>query len=388
MIVFNKIITLSKKIASSLLKDEKPIALENSDIFSDSDKAYILKHLTDETLIKERLDLANQIEKEKDWKKVKSIIGLPRVKQLYWSYTAAAVLIGIVATTYFFREALFNFSTESTPIIVNNNIVTGSDKATLTLEDGTVVTLERGREYDAINLKSNGEKVIYNATSNSDEKTAYNYLTIPRGGQFFVQLADGTQVWLNSESKLNYPVSFAIGETREVELIYGEAYFDVSPSVENNGSKFKVINKNQEIEVLGTEFNIKAYKDETNIYTTLVEGKVAVSMANKKQYLVPNQQLNLNLNTDAISIEIVDVYNETSWREGVFSFENKPLNEIMKVLSRWYNMEVLFENKAVETEAFTGVLGKDQKIEEILTTIKNYGIINNYEIKDKSTTLK
>lgn len=371
------------------MKDEKPTALEKSDIFNQNDKTYILKNLTDETLIKERLDLVYQIEKDEDWEKVKSIIKAPKVKRLYWHYAAAAVFVGTLASTYFFRESLFYFSNENTPIIVNNSIEIGTDKATLTLEDGTVVVLEKGSNYEATNLKSNGEKIIYNASNNSNSKTTYNYLTIPRGGQFFVQLSDGTQVWLNSESKLKYPVSFTKGDARLVELIYGEAYFDVSPSVKNKGSKFKVINNNQEVEVLGTEFNIKAYKDETTIYTTLVEGKVAVNINNRKQqFLSPNQQLNLNVNTNSLSVKTVDVYNEISWKQGVFSFENKPLIEIMKVLSRWYDMDVLFENKATEIETFTGVLGKDQKIEEILTTIKNFGIIKNFEIKNKTITLK
>ena len=100
-------------------------------------------------------------------------------------------------------------------------------------------------------------------------------------------MSDGTQVWLNSESQLKYPVNFIKGQTRQVELVYGEAYFDVSPSVEHNGAKFKVFNQSQEVEVLGTEFNVKAYKDETNIYTTLVEGRVVIDNGALKQSLLP-----------------------------------------------------------------------------------------------------
>ena len=387
MSVFNKIIILSKKLASSLLKDEKPTALEASDIFNDADKAYILKNLTDETLIKERLNLANQIKKKEDWEKVKSNITKPSLRFIYWKYTAAAAVIGLLASTYFFRGTLFNNTGECVPIIVNNNIEIGTDKATLTLEDGTVIALEKGNSYETGNIKSNGEKIIYNSKNNS-KKLAYHYITIPRGGQFFIELSDGTQVWLNSETQLKYPVSFIKGETRNVELVYGEAYFDVSPSVNHKGSKFKVINQNQVVEVLGTAFNIKAYKDETNIYTTLAEGKVELDFNGKKQKLSPAQQSNFNLNTNALLVVNVDVYNEVSWRQGVFSFENKPLKEIMKVLSRWYDMDVVFVNKETENEAFTGVLGKDQNIEDILATIKNFGIINNYYIKNKTITLK
>ena len=140
--------------------------------------------------------------------------------------------------------------------------------------------------------------------------------------------------------------------------------------------------------MLGTEFNVKAYKDEVYIYTTLVEGKVAVNFDSKTQDLLPSEQSNYNPITKDLVITEVDVYNEISWKDGVFSFERKPLKEIMKVLSRWYDMEVVFENKSLEDVRFFGVLGKDQKIEEILETIKKFNIIEEYEIKAKTIILK
>ena len=167
---------------------------------------------------------------------------------------------------------------EATPILNKEDIITtGSDKAVLTLEDGSNIELEKGKAFKTNVVNSNGEKLVYNKTNQT--KITYNYLTIPRGGQYFVKLSDGTEVWLNSESQLKFPVAFIKGQTREVTLVYGEAYFAVSPSTNHNGATFKVMNQGQEVEVLGTEFNIKAYKDEINIYTTLVEGKVTVSNA-------------------------------------------------------------------------------------------------------------
>ncbi|MDC1324467.1 DUF4974 domain-containing protein, partial [Flavobacteriaceae bacterium] len=215
-----------------------------------------------------------------------------------------------------------------------------------------------------------------------------NFLTIPRGGQFFLKLSDGTQVWLNSESQLKYPVSFRDGETRVVELVYGEAYFDVSPSNEHKGAKFKVLNQAQEIEVLGTEFNVKAYKDETNIFTTLIEGKVSISTETTNQILKPKQQASFNISSKTMAIATVDVYSHTSWKEGVFSFRRTSLEQIMKVLSRWYDMDVEFMNPELKKEGFNGVLGKDQNIEDILKIIQSYGIIENYEIINKKIILK
>lgn len=297
----------------------------------------------------------------------------------------AAVLAGILVSVYLFNQNKLNNSIENTPIIVNT-IQTGTDKATLTLEDGSQIALEKGDLYETQNVKSNGEELVYEA--GSGKEIVYNYLTIPRGGQFFVKLADGTQVWLNSESQLKYPIAFIDGANREVELVYGEAYFDVSPSTKHKGAKFKVLSQSQEIEVLGTEFNLKAYKNESNIYTTLVEGKVAVNFENRIQKLLPNEQSNVNLKTKDLIITEVDVYNETSWKEGVFSFERKPLKEIMKVLSRWYDMDVVFENKFLEDVKFFGVLDKEQNIEEILKTIQKFKIIESYEIKNKVIILK
>ena len=314
----------------------------------------------------------------------------PTIKRIFpiLKYAAAAaVVIGVFTATYFFHSNVNNSPHENPSVIVANNINAGTDKATLTLEDGSVLILEKGNTVQTQKANSNGEKIVYKSEESNSTKVIYNYLTIPRGGQFNVVLSDGTEVWLNSETKLKYPVNFVKGQTREVELVYGEAYFDVSPSTEHGGSKFKVINKAQEVEVLGTEFNIKAYKDETNIYTTLVEGKVVIDNGVFKQNLVPNQQSNLDLESNSINVVDVDVYSEISWKNGVFSFKGKPLKDIMKVISRWYDVDVVFENKNLSSLKFKGVLDKHLSIEEILTIMKST-TINNYEIKNDTIILR
>tara|TARA_B110000090_G_scaffold209467_1_gene266159 strand:+ start:2685 stop:3854 length:1170 start_codon:yes stop_codon:yes gene_type:complete len=330
--------------------------------------------------------VANRIENSiiKEVQKDK-IISLKKKVQ-FCKYAAAAIFIGLISTTYVFRNNILNTPLEVTPKIVNA-IFPGTDKAKLTLEDGSVVVLEKGAAFKTKNANSNGEEIVYQAAKEKASVIKYNYLTIPRGGQFFVKLSDGTQVWLNSESQLKYPVNFIEGETRKVELVYGEAYFDVSPSTNHKGAKFKVINNAQEVEVLGTEFNIKAYKDEANIYTTLVEGKVAISTPNLKQLLIPNQQSFVDTLKDTLSVIKVDVKGEISWKDGVFSFVDKPLIDIMKVISRWYDVDIIFENKELESVEFMGTLNKNQSIEEILSIMKSFSI-NNYEIKDKTIILK
>jgi ferric-dicitrate binding protein FerR (iron transport regulator) len=312
--------------------------------------------------------------------------GIPFFRESWFKYAAAASIVLLFSISYL----VMNKATqENRTVILAPVIEKGTDKATLTLEDGSIVTLEKGASYQANNINSNGEQIIYDAVnSTAESEIAYNYLTIPRGGQFFVQLSDGTKVWLNSESQLKYPVTFIDGKMRQVELVYGEAYFEVSPSTDHKGSTFKVLTQAQEVEVLGTEFNIKAYKDESSIYTTLVEGKVSLSTASIKQLLAPNQQSNLDLSSNSVTISTVDVYNEISWKNGLFSFKSMPLKDIMKVLSRWYDVEVVFANPTMEKVKFNGVLSKNQHLEEILTTIQNTNFINAYEVKNKKITIK
>lgn len=320
--------------------------------------------------------------------KEQKVFRLKKIRQRILYGAAASLVIGLLATGFFLNSNKPTLPEVNTSIAVNAPIEVGTDKATLTLEDGTVVALQKGNKYQTKILQSNGEEIVYKTGNRIASKTAYNFLTIPRGGQFHLVLSDGTKVWLNSETQLKYPVAFNDGVTRQIELVYGEAYFEVSPSTKHKGAKFKVLNQSQEVEVIGTEFNIKAYRDETNVYTTLVEGKVAVSSQEKNQILKPSEQSNHNLLNNSVAVKKVDAYNEISWKDGVFSFRKKPLGEIMKVLSRWYDIDVQFENEELKKVGFNGVLGKEQKFEDILKRIKKFKVIKDYEIKNKKVILK
>ena len=308
-------------------------------------------------------------------------------KKSYLKYAIAASALVLISISFF--KTKNSTSPNDNNIIVNNSIEVGTDKATLTLSDGSLVVLEKGDTYKTKNINSNGEQLVYNSyNDNTSSEITYNYLTIPRGGQFFIKLSDGTQVWLNSESQLKYPVSFIDGKLRQVELIYGEAYFDVSPSTKHKESIFKVLTDNQEIEVLGTEFNIKAYQDENIIYTTLIEGSVSVKNNDSAEILKPSEQSILDVSSNTIAIKEVNIENEISWIHGEFVFYKKPLKEIMKVFSRWYDVTIVFEDKSLEKIEFNGELGKSQKIEDILELIKQTKTIKAYEINNNTIILK
>lgn len=313
------------------------------------------------------------------------VIRIFRSNVFKFSAAAAVLIFAAAGVFYNVRNSKINQPVQTSVAV--NAIKVGSDKATLTTEDGKTIVLEKGKSYKGNNLVSNGQELVYNDTQEPEKAIAYNYLTIPRGGQFFIKLADGTKVWLNSESKLKFPTDFTDGKPRQVELVYGEAYFDVSPSTAHKGSHFNVLTHNQNVEVLGTEFNVKAYQDTNIIATTLVEGKVNLSNNVVSRILEPGDQSVMDINSNHIAIKAVDVFNEVSWKEGVFSFKEMPLKDIMKVLERWYDIKTVFKTESVKEITFNGILDKNQKIERILTIMSKTKKIT-YEINQKTVIFK
>ena len=287
--------------------------------------------------------------------------------------------------------SLFNQFYFNETIIIRDPIVIGTDKAVLTLENGDQVILEKGQKFQNKTLNSDGKELSYSIKSRSssnfvDEKIASNFLTVPRGGQFSLNLEDGTKVLLNSDSKIKYPVKFIKGEKRQVELLYGEAFFDVSSSKNNNGSEFIVSTKTQKINVLGTKFNVKSYSEDDIITTTLVEGKVKVENGENQILLFPNQQSKVDSNSAIIDVSDVDVSQQISWINGLFSFNDTSLEDIMHTLSRWYDLEFIFKSANQKNFIFSGILERTKSIEDILFIIEKTSSSNeiNFEINNKT----
>ncbi len=310
---------------------------------------------------------------------------------LYKRIAVAASVLLVLGMAFYLGYYSDN---KSRPEVVQRpqTILAGTDKAILTLGNGDEVALEKGKKFQIGEVSSNGEELVYTEKKHNNDvekEQSFNYLTIPRGGQFFIKLSDGTEIWLNSETKLKYPVTFAEGLTRKVELIYGEAYFKVSPSTEHKGAGFHVLTKSQEIDVLGTEFNIRAYNNDEIMATTLVEGKIRIKKGEVREIVTPNQQAIINHEGDKIDIKEIDVSQEISWVKGLFAFNEKPLEEIMTVLSRWYDTEVVFENAKQKKFVFTGILERTKAVEDILNLIEatSEGQIK-FEIRDKTIYIK
>ncbi len=367
-----------------LRKNNFPKDFNDSNFFNKKTKEEILMDIEEG----EYAYLLKEIDVENDWKVLEKKLKESDNRKKKWIYTPwlCALVVSIAVASYFMLNTS-EVGVDAPVIVENNTIQVGTDKAILTIGNGEQVILEKGTHYKTELLTSNGQELVYK-NKESKSEIVYNTLTIPRGGQYAVTLSDGTLVWLNSESQLKYPVSFKKGETREVQLIYGEAYFDVSPSTNHQGAKFKVSHHTQNIEVLGTEFNVKAYKDEKQVYTTLVEGKVAVSSGKQSEILKPNQQSAFDSQNNELQVFNVNVADIIAWKRGVFNFKRMPLKDIMKVLSRWYDMDVVFENKALEEVGFIGSFNKDYPIEDIMEIIKNTGFVKAYEIKDKKLFIK
>lgn len=388
MPIFNKIYKLSKKLSNAILENKSLHDVETPEGLSENVKKQIIDGLSDHE-IKANLELLYSIDTKSGWEQIEHRITADKPKSpkrvsLSTFYKVAAVMVLFISIGYIiFNDAPYNTTIVEKPVFIE----AGTDKAILTLENGTDVILEKGKSFNNGMVHSNGEQLEYSRT-NTDSKPLFNILTIPKGGQYKVVLSDSTVVWLNADTKIKYPLNYVAGEPRQVELVYGEAYFKVSPSTKNQGSVFNVVTQMQEVEVLGTEFNLKAYSDENQIYTTLVEGSVNIAVAENKQRLRPGEQSILHTSTKLVTKHKVNVDYDVAWVRGYFNFKNKPLKEIMKVLSRWYDVEIAFETQKLENIQFSGLLNRRQNIEDILDGIKNTKFINAYEIDNKKIIIK
>ena len=319
--------------------------------------------------------LRNEIKKEKD-------SYIQKKGSRFLIYAAAAVIIVLISIPL--AKQWIRPDGDGT-VDSQYEILPGTDKATLTLGNGSMVALEKGVVYKSEYASGNGEGLVYSNEKSKSVETVYNYLSVPRGGEFFVQLSDGTSVWLNSETKIRFPVSFEYGKPREVDLIYGEAYFDVSKSSNNGGSFFRVHSQQQSIEVTGTKFNIEAYSGSPTIYTTLVEGKVYVASDFERIGLEPGQQARLDAKSGRIEVVRLNVFNATSWKDGIFAFQDDSLEDIMGKLSRWYDIDVLFVDGTKKDMIFSGHLSRYEKVNELL---EKFELTNTVQFETDGKTVR
>ena len=324
----------------------------------------ILESWYNQHATKRSLNLSEEV-LERNLKKVSNRLPLKypnRNKRLWPRITAAAAIVVLVAAgLFYYQYPQFRQQVN----MVQQDIGPGGNKAYLTLADGKKISLTDAangaiaRQAGIIITKTADGQLIYSIGHNEHASTAtvYNTIETPKGGQYRIQLPDGTEVWLNAQSSLRYPTSFKRLEERRVEFS-GEGYFQVA---KDKAHPFIVKSSGQVLKVLGTHFNINSYADEPDTKTTLLEGSVQL---NGQMTLKPGEQATLPT-SGKISISQIDVDGVVAWKNGKFNFEDENIESIMRKLGRWYNLEVSYVG-APPTETFTASIGRFDNISKIL----------------------
>jgi len=365
------------------------------------DELQVLKHWLDEApgnkTIYDTLKSQNQWENRKkvlaeydqetEWEKIERQIDKQIDKRIYFKrslfrYAAAAVVILMISGTWFYYDRQ-QISLEQTAELQINKIVPGGNKAILTLADGSKIVLDSARTGTLATqggseiIKQDDGKLVYaNSSPYEGAQVRMNTIETPRGGEYFVELPDGSKAWLNAASSIKFPVEFTRKE-RRVEIT-GEVYFEVEkgkvPFIVTIGNK-------SEVKVLGTHFNVNAYADESTIRTTLVEGSVQVGQV----ILKPGQQSELNAE-GRIMVKEVNTSLYTGWIDNRFIFKDAPLEEIMKNMARWYDFEVIYTDASVKELCFTGNMPREASVEEVFTLLEKTKRIK-FQITHKTITI-
>ena len=301
-----------------------------------------------------------------------------RIGMLRWGLAVAVLLCVVWGTGLLFRTR------ESAPVVAGvqprkdtaPDILPGRNKAVLTLASGKAITLDDAKngniadDGDAQIVKTgNGGVLSYHALGKEGkEGSAFNTISTPRGGQYQVNLADGSKVWLNASSSLRYPTTF-VGADRTVELT-GEGYFQIARKA---GAPFFVKINGVTVEVLGTTFDINGYDDEPSLKTTLVEGAVRVAAGGSQLVLKPGQQVvseggnSLRIEPDANIEEVL------AWKNGTFNFNRLDIETIMRQISRWYDVDVVYEG-ARPGGHFSGMISRNTSVATVLKLLEYGGV--------------
>lgn len=298
------------------------------------------------------------------------IIQPAKVRRLSWWAAAASIVILLSAGGYFYyRTTLKNNSAETIQQVAATDVVAPkNNRATITLSNGQKVFLDSAAngtlaKQGEVQIKKNGDGIIaYNGNGQPKSEIAFNTLTNPRGSKVIdITLADGTQVWLNAESSLKYPVAFA-GNERKVEIT-GEAYFEVAHDASR---PFAVSKGNVSVEVLGTHFNVSAYDDDPNLAVTLLQGSVKVTNGETKKILKPGEQELINGTNGNEQVKTgIDADEVLAWRNGNFAFSGLDMDGVMRQLRRWYDIEVQYEGK-VPSGHYSGIVSRSSNISQVL----------------------
>jgi len=282
----------------------------------------------------------------------------------WWAAAAAILLLCIAGGTWYGLQQRSGKGPVLNTSKGTHDVNPGKEGAILTLANGKTIVLDS--MSNGLVAKQNGTQVVLNNGSlryhaEDAESISYNTITTPRGRKFQLVLPDGTKVWLNAASSLRFPTVFS-GKERKVEIT-GEAFFEVS---KNAAQPFWVqINDHADIRVVGTQFNVNAYEDEASIHTTLLEGSVRIRSHEQVRLLSPGQQAQISNNGGDLRIlDHANLEQVTAWKAGFFNFRGASLQEVMRELARWYDLEVIYEGKIPEQQ-FEGELPRTLQLSQV-----------------------
>jgi transmembrane sensor len=307
---------------------------------------------------------------------------IPRTKRWYPRFAAAAVLLLISSGLCLYAYRSLNSITNKNGVLTQvKSIVPGGNKATLTLADGSSILLQDkkngvlAQQGNIAVRKTRDGELVYQTNETGGGTGALsplelNTITTPRGGQYQLTLPDGSKVWLNSASSIRFPVAFNANE-RKVEIT-GEAYFEVKKLANGAGKvPFLVVSPQQVIEVLGTHFNVNAYEDEGETKTTLLEGSVRVTAGTQKdpKILKPGQRAVIRSSDHTISIQDADIETAVAWKNGYFKFDRQDLQSILRQVSRWYDVDIVYKGKVSEDE-YVGKIKRSENVSGVLRVLE------------------
>jgi len=300
------------------------------------------------------------------------------VRRIYLKRFAAASLVLFLLTASYF---IILKNGKKQPIAAEAKIVESEkvfepagNKAILTSDNGLTIVLDSAqngtlaRQSNTKIIKLDNETLVYQPEGSPVGNISINTLNTPRGGRYQIVLPDKTKVWLNAASSLKFPSRFS-GKNREVTLS-GEAYFEVAT---NKTMPFVVSVMESTVTVLGTHLNINGYHDEEDVYTTLLEGSVVFSHGPDKRILHPGQQVKFNNTNTSLLVRDADIGQVMSWKNGFFEFDNIDLPTIMRQISRWYDVDIIYQSMNKDIKLGGGI-SRNLKLPELLRLLENSGV--------------
>ena len=282
----------------------------------------------------------------------------------------AAIFIVPVLAVVFYYSQRENIEITEEPQSKSGVVTVQRNLPVLTLSNGKEMVLYNQEllleEENGVRISVDEEgRMQYDRADSVGTEMVYNTLTTPSQCDFTFTLADGTKVWMNAKSSLRYPVAFQ-GKERVV-YAEGEIYLEVARDEKH---PFFVMLNGMKVEVLGTSFNVNSYADENYTEVTLVEGHVAAYVDDKSYDLLPSRQLRWDKESESVDIRTVNVNDYIAWKKGQYVFKGRSLEEVAKVLERWYDMEIIFENEKSKKTVYTGVINKEENFDAFVLRLR------------------